>query len=163
MTVFHGIRWRWWNCVRSQQIRSSMPACCWCNGSVAVPIVNVVKQGEAVPIAYRRERINVRVFALNKLKSIKGRSRLVRWAMCKGVLRTLRSRQVLPLLYLKRRMRVTLLAYHQPRSWSLRTSDGVIWMAASSALALIEYMRKPSTGRAICLKYLEEELARALS
>jgi len=45
---------------------------------VAVPIVNVVKQGEAVPIAYRRERINVRVFALNKLKSIKGRSRLVR-------------------------------------------------------------------------------------
>ena len=29
----------------------------------AVPIVAVVKQGEAVLIAYRRERFNVRIFA----------------------------------------------------------------------------------------------------
>ena len=43
----------------------------------AVPIVAVVKQGEAVPIAYRRGRINVKIFAPNKLNVIKGRSRLV--------------------------------------------------------------------------------------
>ena len=45
---------------------------------VAVPIGDVVKQGEVVPIAYRRERINVRIFAPNKLKLIKERSGLVR-------------------------------------------------------------------------------------
>ena len=43
----------------------------------AVPIVAVVKQGEAVQIAYRRERINVSIFAPNKLNMIKVRSRLV--------------------------------------------------------------------------------------
>ncbi len=42
---------------------------------VAVPIVNVAKQGESVPIAYRRERINVKMFAPNKLKLIEGKSR----------------------------------------------------------------------------------------